>query len=169
MHPSPLSTILATDSHETTTPSGTTYQLPFQNVRTRASVRVVDYFPKNLADFAVACKVSEYDVLSDNDSADSDVETDENWRQWDEGHGWGGVEVRWEWRFYLLLEDAKCSSADGKNTRLRALVADQDAVMLLKMDAEKYISPIPCYPIPPHSFLSHPIPSQPIHHTPHHH
>lgn len=77
-------------------------------------------------------------MLSDNDSADSDAEMTENRRQWDDGHGLGS-KTRWEWRFYLLLEDAKASPTDRSNTRLRALVLDQDAVMLLKMDAEKYV------------------------------
>jgi len=105
-------------------------------------VRVIDYFPKQLEDFAVPCKISEYDVLSDCGSSDSDRELEENWRQWDEGHGWGG-EMRWEWRFYLLLEDSEAtrsSSTDGSSARLKVLIAEQDAVMLLKMDAEKYIT-----------------------------
>ena len=140
VRPTPIPTILATDVHETTTPSGVTYHLPFQNICTRASVRVVDYFPPNLADFAVPCKISEYDVLSDNDSADSDVEVNENRRQWDDGHGSDEEKIRWEWRFYLLLEDAKASPKDGSDTRLRALVVDKDAEMLLKMNAEKYDS-----------------------------
>ena len=112
-------------------------------MRTRARVRVVDYFPADLADFAVACKVSEYDVLSDNDSSDSDAAPDEKRRQWDDGHGWSG-RTRWEWRFCLLLEDANAKGAvgDGDTARLQALVADQDAVMLLKMDAEEY-GPVP--------------------------
>lgn len=86
-------------------------------------------------------------MLSDNDSVDSNAEMDENLRQWDDGHGLGG-KTRWEWRFYLLLEDAKASATDRSNTRLRALVLDQDAVMLLKMDAEKYV---------PFLLRSHPI------------
>ncbi len=94
-------------------------------------------------------------MLSDNDSSDSDAATDENRRQWDGGHGWGGG-TRWEWRFCLLLEDASAkgaAAAEGNTARLQAFVADQDAVMLLKMDAEEY-GPFPV------TTSSHPIQSQ---------
>lgn len=78
-------------------------------------------------------------MLSDNDSTDSDVDIAESRRQRDDGHGWGG-QTRWEWRFYLLLEDAKSLPTDnGGDRRLRVLVADKDAEMLLKLNAEKYM------------------------------
>lgn len=144
MQPLGIQAILDGPTREITTPAGVTYRLPFQNICCRASVRVVDFFPSKLVDFAVPCKESEYDVLSDcggsDDGSQSDLE--ENKRDWDRGHGWGGQETRWEWRFCLLLEDSTASkktSTAGENTRLQVLVAEEDAVMLLRMDAEKYV------------------------------
>lgn len=105
-------------------------------------MRVVDYFPKNLEDFSVPCKISEYDVLSDCGSSNIDSEVEANRMQWDEGRGWSG-EMRWEWRFYLLVEDSevmKTVPSKGSVPRLKILITEQDAVMLLKMDAEKYIA-----------------------------
>ncbi len=43
---------------------------------------------------------------------------------------------QWEWRFGLVLEDAKGSKYE-ENAQMRVYVADQDAVFLLKLDAEE--------------------------------
>ena len=136
-HPSiptrPLSSILSLETHEITTPTGTPHTLPFQNICSRATGRVIDFFPPKLEDFAVPRRVSEFDVLSDDASSvsdsysagSSDAENEE------------GNEVNWEWRFYLLVEDAGVVAKGEKRTRLKLLVAEQDAEFLLKLDAEK--------------------------------
>lgn len=88
----------------------------------------MDFFPPDIADFAVPCPpVSEYDVLSEYEGSDSpghqsDCQVDKT--------------QRWEWRFALVLEDAK-EIKNGKKTQMKVYVADQDAVFLLKLDAEE--------------------------------
>ncbi|KAL8690996.1 MAG: hypothetical protein Q9224_004273, partial [Gallowayella concinna] len=70
----PVSTILLPPRFAT--PNGLTYRLPFQDVKSRACVRVLDFSPHDLADFAVKKpKASEYEVLSDyegNSSSDEE-------------------------------------------------------------------------------------------------
>ena len=115
--------MLSLDNHELTTSSGIRFTLPFQNINWRSVVRVVDFFPSDLEDFAVRCaRTSEFDALSEREDEASELSNDsekDNNRQW-------------EWRFGLVLEDAKESKV-----RMRAYVADQDAVFLLKLDAEE--------------------------------
>lgn len=68
----PVSSILSLDTHDNTSPAGNTYSLPFQNIKSRATVRIVDFFPPHLADFAVPRhKRSEFDALSDYEPSDS--------------------------------------------------------------------------------------------------
>ena len=75
----PLASILSLEStHQTTTPNGVTHTLPFQNLKTRTTVRVVDFFPPNIADFAVRSRRrSEFDALSDYEGSESDSESGE--------------------------------------------------------------------------------------------
>ena len=54
----PLATILSFDSHINKTPGGATYTLPFQNINSRASVKVIDFWPPRLENFAVSKKES---------------------------------------------------------------------------------------------------------------
>lgn len=104
-------------------PEGVEYRLPFQNLRYKASVRVVDFFPPRLEDFAVAYN-PEYAMLSDAES--------------DEDSSMG--QQRWEWRFCLLVEDggpnARYKKGENRD-RLKLFVAGQDAVFLLGIDAVK--------------------------------
>ena len=76
----PLASILSLEStHQTTTPSGVTHTLPFQNLKTRTTVRVVDFFPRDIADFAVRSRQrSEFDALSDYEGSESDSESGES-------------------------------------------------------------------------------------------
>ena len=128
IRPQPLSSTLSLTGHANQTPNGTSYTLPFQNINSRAVVRVIDFFPRDLADFAVVCrKVSEYDILTDQE--DSDSRSDRSYSSLKSKD-----EQRWEWRFALVLEDALESGNDEKAT-LAAYVADQDAEFLLKMEA----------------------------------
>ncbi|KAI9816899.1 MAG: hypothetical protein M1827_001544 [Pycnora praestabilis] len=121
--------ILNSERREVTTSTGVKHVLPFQNACYRASVRVVDFYPSELEDFAVPCKINEYDALSDSGNGSSDSEVNIECRG----------DMRWEWRFYLLVEDDHTPKgiATGHNReRVKILVADHDAEMLLKMNAE---------------------------------
>lgn len=131
-HPSiptrPLSSILSLSTHASKTPKGTSLTLPFQNINSRALVRVIDFFPNDIADFAVRCpRPSEYDVLSDIDDG---ITTD------DDSNGSEDEERRWEWRFGLVLKCAMAKKNEEKAS-MKVYVADKDAEFLLKLDATK--------------------------------
>ncbi|KAJ5165971.1 hypothetical protein N7492_006267 [Penicillium capsulatum] len=85
--PKSIDSILSGETHMSTTPGGVTYQLPFQNFCYRPIVRVVDYFPPNVADFAVQVPNKSIrhrgkdPLCNDEDSPKI-----------------------WEWRFCLLIE-----------------------------------------------------------------
>jgi hypothetical protein len=120
--------ILDPDILDRKTPLGNPFRLPFQNCKYKTSVRVVDFFPDNIADFAAPRRDSDYTCLSDHeeDDEDSDIDLTQGQRE----------DVRWEWCFYLLVEDAQPqSSYTGRPRQMELLVADTDGEFLLKMDA----------------------------------
>ncbi|KAI0123033.1 hypothetical protein BJ170DRAFT_643115 [Xylariales sp. AK1849] len=105
--------------------------LPFTNAKYRANVRVVDFRPRKLEDFAVWRKVNEYDVLSDY-SGGSNSESDNDAGTLD---GFVGQKT-WEWSFALQLEEA--GARPGKSDqpeRLWALVSNIEAQQLVSLDA----------------------------------
>ena len=105
------------------TSKGNAFFLPFQNCRYKSQVRVVDFFPNDLADFAVPSRDSHYDMLSDQDDSDSEVDmTQLNDR-----------DVRWKWRFFLVVEDAS-RAPDQQPARMELLVFDDEGEYLLNMD-----------------------------------
>lgn len=122
-----ISDILHNESHNNTTPDGVEYRLPFQNVRYRSRLRVVDFFPHSLEDFSVPYN-KEYDYLSDVETDDEEGELG------DDPSG----SLKWEWRFCLLVEDGIPNTQHAKDQpkeRIELLVSKSDAVFLLKMDA----------------------------------
>ncbi|KAK5204062.1 hypothetical protein LTR47_008620 [Exophiala xenobiotica] len=119
--------ILDTISLERRTPEGNLYKLPFQNCKYKSHVRVVDFFPDNIADFAVP-RNTDMDLLSDDEAGEDlsgiDLSQDH------------GNRIGWEWRFFLLVEDARQPTAPGERpTRMELLVADTDGDFLLNMTA----------------------------------
>ncbi|KAI0023563.1 hypothetical protein F4780DRAFT_786292 [Xylariomycetidae sp. FL0641] len=122
----------------TTTVDGreATLTLPFACAKYRANVRVVDFRPRRLVDFAVWRKNTEYDVLSDC-SSDSGSSSDD-----DDGDGtldrYAGPRT-WEWRFALQLEDAdpKLARNGGATTppRFWVLVDNTEGQQLTGLDA----------------------------------
>ncbi|CRG83729.1 Protection of telomeres protein 1 [Talaromyces islandicus] len=114
-----LSDILANGSHVVSLPGGIEYRLPFQNVKYRTTVRVVDFFPPDISDFAVSYN-PEYETSG------SETDEDESLRR-----------VRWEWRFCLLVEDAKIAPNQARN-RVKLFVSGAEAEFLLKLDAVEY-------------------------------
>ena len=107
------------------TPSGNGFCLPFQNCCYHSNVRVVDFLPNDLDSFAVPYRTSDYDILSEHeDSEGSDVEMDED------------GDLKWEWRFYLIVEDANSPATVGQpKMQMPLLVADTDGDFLLDMEA----------------------------------
>ncbi|KAK3403231.1 hypothetical protein B0T20DRAFT_400389 [Sordaria brevicollis] len=124
--------------------------LPFTNAKYNARVRVVDFYPRKLEDFAYGRKRTEFDILSDND--DSGEEEDES----DNDNPGSTMDTTaassydeendnrtWEWRFALLLEDASTPRSSSPATgakakpgaRLWAMVNNTEAQCLTGLDA----------------------------------
>lgn len=105
--------------------------LPFINANYRANVRVKDFLPHSLEDFAFAkIQSSVYDMLSDAESASSDSDDDDEDRNMD--HFVTSEKIKgWEWRFHLLLEDATVADADGKADHCVWVTVDNHAAQCL--------------------------------------
>ncbi|KOS19284.1 Protection of telomeres protein 1 [Escovopsis weberi] len=105
--------------------------LPFRNVNYRANVRIVNFSPSRLEEFAFAKRFSEFDILRDGESSsDDDLEP------------LSQISLRWEWRFFLELEDAtpendssKRRAAGGKRRTLWVAVDNSAAQCLVNLDA----------------------------------
>jgi protection of telomeres protein 1 len=121
--PKPIREIVDREILARVTPSGSPFYLPFQNCKYKSQVRVVDFFPKNIADFAAPYRESDYSMLSDHeDGSETDAsELDD-------------TDVKWEWRFFLLVEDA-VQLPGIPPMRMELLVADEEGDYLLNMEA----------------------------------
>lgn len=102
-----------------TTPGGVTYQLPFQNFCYRPVVRVVDFFPPKLEDFAVQVP---------NKSIQR------------RGRGWGDRDedshMIWEWRFCLLVEGVEPLASKGETrAQMKVFVSGAGGEFLLDDNA----------------------------------
>ncbi|KAI9793923.1 MAG: hypothetical protein M1816_007175 [Peltula sp. TS41687] len=119
-------------------PLGVNHVLPFHNLCCRARVKVVDFFPPKLEDFAVPPQNPEFDDLSDSGGSHSSRDSAEIAGPWQ--HVGKEVTKRaWEWRFYLLVEDAyskSTTSKDGNVCRLKLMVDHNEAEFLLNMSPE---------------------------------
>jgi len=112
--------------HTNTLPDGRTYPLPFINAKYRARVRVVDYEPKPLEDFAVHPL-----------PADSDVEMSPLDAAYD------ASSPKLEWFFTLVLEEAGASSSstittttDPEQQRIKVHFQHEDAQYLFGNDID---------------------------------
>ncbi|KAG5291250.1 telomere-binding alpha subunit central domain-containing protein [Histoplasma capsulatum G186AR] len=124
-----ISDILSNESHMNISPDGIKYRLPFQNLRYKASVRVVDFFPPNIEDFSVQYDVERAMLSNTSDTEGSTSSIGDN--ETDSGK-------RWEWRFCLLVEDAGPGThynRSGPRERMKLYVGNNDAVFLLCLDA----------------------------------
>ncbi len=128
MHQSSVSTIsqmLEPAFHDTTIHGQCLkLPLPFTCTKYRACVRVVDFYPRKLEDFAASYRVSQFDMLSDNGS-DSEDEVYEE------------AQEAWEWRFALQLQDAQAPRQKGaaEPSTMWVVVGNADAQYLTGLDA----------------------------------
>ncbi|KAI1048681.1 hypothetical protein LB506_002370 [Fusarium annulatum] len=134
---SPIAEITKLVQHETTVDDDLVkLPLPFVNLNYRANVRVVDFSPSNLADFAYPKKESEYEDLSDDgEESPSNSETEAEDEQPIQRTLDDFSRARnWEWRFFLELEDAVVAE-NHKKQRLWVAVDNQSAQLLTGLDA----------------------------------
>ncbi|KAI1776227.1 hypothetical protein F4818DRAFT_413442 [Hypoxylon cercidicola] len=106
-----------------------TLTLPFSNIKYRANVRVVDFRPSKLENFATWRKSTEYDILSDC-SSDSESESDDDAGTLDR---YSGTKI-WEWSFALQLEEAD-PKEKGENDKLWVVVDNKQGQMLTDLTA----------------------------------
>lgn len=99
--------------HTNEAPGGKNYVIPFINAKYRARVRVVDFEPKDLVDFAVPV---------DNNDDSGDME-------------WAFHSQRFEWYFSLTLEDAS-DTTPGVRERMVVHVQHAGAQFLFGKDME---------------------------------
>lgn len=119
--------------HVTTSSDGYEHSLPFVNGNYRANVRVVDFFPDQLEDFAIGRRITDYDILS-NYSGSEDTDQEEDLQHFKDGKGF--VEKTWEWRFALQVEDATVTPSSFPSTssdRIWLVVDNEAAQMLLNI------------------------------------
>jgi protection-of-telomeres protein 1 len=107
----PIEKILLAETHKNNAPGGVVYQLPFQNVNYHTQVRVVDFFPHSIEDFAVRNNTA---PLFSNEDGTADPE------------------YGWEWRFCLLVEgvEPKASKQEPRQV-MKLYVCGQDGDCLL--------------------------------------
>ncbi|KAI6715797.1 hypothetical protein PZA11_006100 [Diplocarpon coronariae] len=104
---------------------------PFTVRKYRANVRVVDYAPNRIEDFAVWFRETDFDMLSDN-SVDEETDDEADMRSYRIGKGF--ADKKWEWRFWLQVEEA---STKGAKERLWVIVDNHAAQGLLNFEDEK--------------------------------
>jgi hypothetical protein len=110
--------------------------VPFSNHKYRSCVRVVDFYPPSLEEFARGRIQSDFDVLTDNESGSDELSSQDL-----EGEASGGGRLIWEWGFALQLEDATPPETAGKNKnrdpkpRLWAFVNNAEAQCLTGLHA----------------------------------
>ncbi|KAG5979393.1 hypothetical protein E4U55_005201 [Claviceps digitariae] len=127
-----IADVIAPVHHETMINGEMTHvSLPFINANYRTFVRVVDFMPPQLEDFARPKRVStEYAALSDHGESESESDAAS------ESDDTATVIKQWEWRFYLRLQEANAPEDDERSKKsLWAVVDNQAAQMLLNLDA----------------------------------
>lgn len=104
--------------------------LPFICGKYRANVRVIDFRPNCLEDFACSRKHTAFDALSDYSGDES---SDNSGR--DDGDDLATGQLIWEWRFMFQLEDA--SAKDKARNRIWVVVDNPEAQYLTGLDASE--------------------------------
>lgn len=127
----PLYTYLNPDIYEPKTEWGLESPPPFMNRKFRANVRVINFFPDKLEDFAVGRVTSDYDVLSDH----SESEYSEDGQSLPHSGTGSRRSKEWSWQFALRVEDASLADDANPKKRVWLLVDNSNAECLLGLDA----------------------------------
>ncbi|KAK2029414.1 hypothetical protein LX32DRAFT_588689 [Colletotrichum zoysiae] len=133
----PVSDLLKPAKYEMTSQGAPlSLDLPFNCAMYRTNVRVVDFYPNRLQDFACAKKETEYDILSDYSGEESESEGEEG-RGTIDGYVSTGDQT-WEWRFALRLQGVASVPKDSKSRKddsFWVVVDNFGAQLLTDMDA----------------------------------
>lgn len=122
--PKPIREIVNRDILARVTPSGHPFYLPYQNCKYKSQVRVVDFYPNDIADFTSPYRDLDYGMLSDQEDEEDEVDLSQR----------NDPNVKWEWRFFLLVEDA-VQLPGQPPIRMELLVTASDGDYLLNMEA----------------------------------
>ncbi|PSR81221.1 hypothetical protein BD289DRAFT_484545 [Coniella lustricola] len=133
----PLSSILEPVYYSTTINDETTkLKLPFTNAKYRTQVRVIDYHPPDIKDFAASRVLTEYANLTDNEDDDSSCCSSSGSEAPPQRRPGNGERETWEWRFALRLEEVSASLANGRKPAATwVLVEHHDAQCLIGLDS----------------------------------
>jgi len=99
--------------------------IPFVNQKRRLALQAIDYYPEVLEDFAR--RVDTAEPPSTDPSLDIEMSDSED-------------SSRWEWDFFLLLEEHKTKRKTGNKVQLPCIwvhVPNNAAQYLLKVDAQE--------------------------------
>ncbi|KAI4724272.1 hypothetical protein E4T49_07993 [Aureobasidium sp. EXF-10728] len=107
--------------HSYTGRSGVEQELPYLNVKNKVRVRVADFWPPILEDFA--------SLVSSTDASGEDSENDTNMNS-------PFASQKWQWDFFLLLEDLKSHRPGCAPEQLWVHVDHRYAEFLLCMDQD---------------------------------
>lgn len=114
-----LEDIISNPSHINSSPDGIKYRLPFQNLCYLSTVRVVDFYPPLLEDFAVQKERISLTYDKRRDPATS------------------RTDPPWEWRFCLLVESISPATGGQPKERVKLFVSNAEAEHLLQLEAKK--------------------------------
>jgi protection of telomeres protein 1 len=111
-------------------------KLPFTCAKYRTAVRVIDYHPQKLEDFAYWRKKSatEFSILSDYSGSGSEDQEENLDDETDPTSSQYSGEKTWEWRFALRLEDASSNAKQAKSS-FWVVVNNLDAQLLTGRNA----------------------------------
>ncbi|KAK4177938.1 hypothetical protein QBC36DRAFT_386318 [Triangularia setosa] len=108
-------------------------QVPFVNQKYLSFVRVVDFSPSSIEDFAVSRKITQYQDISDSEnSGQSSLDEDES----SGGDSDPTVRRVWEWRFSLLLEDASPVDGPASPSQVWVVINNSSGQCLTNLDAD---------------------------------
>lgn len=142
----PLSTILQPVYYTTSIGNQEVkLEMPFTCAKYRSNVRVVDFHPVSLKDFAVGRIPTEYDFISDHEDSDSDsTSSRSSFQSQTQAHSRHvNVSKRrmWEWRFALKLQEVSPTIKNKAPAQTWVIVNNSDAQLLLDLDATDLHSP----------------------------
>ncbi|WQF79997.1 Putative protection of telomeres protein [Colletotrichum destructivum] len=131
----PVSVILEPAKYATAHQGGPLLlDLPFTCAKYRTNVRVIDFYPRRLQDFARVRKQTECDILSDYSGTDSEPEEE---AVTIDSFVDAGDRI-WQWRFALRLQDVTAAAKDSsgqKENSFWVVVDNMDAQLLTSLDA----------------------------------